>query len=184
MAYSVFQAGRRICAGDLAEAAEAVALSASKNGDALIFEDETGRVVDLDLREGWPSLLARLTSESPSRNARGRPKLGVCSKEVTLLPRHWDWLAAQSGGASATLRRLTEQAMRSPAEQDRAGREAAYRFLSALAGDFGGYEEAVRALFAGDLAAYRREAAHWPEDVREYAARIGRLRDPDEVKSP
>ena len=105
---------------------------------------------------------------------RGRPKLGVVAREITLLPRHWDWLAAQPGGASATLRRLVENAKRDGGAEGRrrAAREAAYRFLSAVAGNLPGYEEALRALFAGDAARFETQMADWPKDVRAYALRL------------
>jgi len=107
---------------------------------------------------------------------RGRPKLGVVAREITLLPRHWDWLAAQPGGASATLRRLVENARRDGGAdgRQRAAREAAYRFLSAVAGNLPGYEEALRALFAGDAAHFETQMADWPKDVRAYALRLAR----------
>jgi hypothetical protein len=91
---------------------------------------------------------------------------------VTLLPRHWDWLAAQPGGASVALRRLVEAARRdgdAAARRRRAG-EAAFAFMTAMAGDRPGYEEAVRALFAGDGARFAAETAAWPADIRDHAA--------------
>ncbi|WP_414684760.1 DUF2239 family protein [Methylosinus sp.] len=107
---------------------------------------------------------------------RGRPKLGVVAREITLLPRHWDWLAAQPGGASAALRRLVETARREGGAdgRQRAAREAAYRFLSAVAGDLPGYEEALRALFSGDAARFEAQMTEWPKDVRAYALRLAR----------
>jgi hypothetical protein len=93
---------------------------------------------------------------------------------VTLLPRHWEWLAAQPGGASVALRKLVEEARRANAGADRVrrAREAAYHFTHALAGDLPGFEEATRALFAGDRARFERHAASWPADVREHAVRL------------
>ena len=105
---------------------------------------------------------------------RGRPKLGVTAREVTLLPRHWDWLAAQPGGTSAALRRLVDQARRETAAQtDRKARQAsAYAFMSAMAGDLAGYEEAIRALFADDREQVCRHSAAWPADVRDHALKL------------
>src|SRR5690606_37999937 len=102
----------------------------------------------------------------------GRPKLGVVAREVTLLPRHWDWLAAQPGGASVALRRLVDEARRAAVDGDRrrAAQEAAYRFMQAMAGNEAGYEEAARALFAGDIARFEEHSLHWPDDVRDHAA--------------
>src|SRR4029079_4156101 len=62
---------------------------------------------------------------------RGRPRLGVVAREGTLLPRHWEWLGTQPGGASVVLRKLVEEARRANGDADRtrAARDAAYRFM-------------------------------------------------------
>lgn len=105
---------------------------------------------------------------------RGRPKLGVVAREVTLLPRHWDWLAAQPGGASQMLRRLVDEARRGDGGQlrKREAQEATYRFMSAMAGDLPGFEEAVRSLFAGDAAGFEAHMTTWPQDVADYARQL------------
>ena len=123
---------------------------------ALIFDQETGRLVDIDPR--FP----------PGEDAvrPGRPKLGVTAREVTLLPRHWDWLATQAGGASVALRKLVEEASRNPKAQQRARRDAAYRFATALVGNAPGYEEAIRALYAGHAEEFAAHIEAWPADVR------------------
>ena len=128
----------------------------------VILDDATGQVTDVDLRD---------TGE-PAR--RGRPRLGVTAREVTLLPRHWDWLADQRGGASAALRRLVEAALRAEADKPdpRRAQEATYRVLHAVAGDLPGYEEALRALFAQDLTAFAERMADWPEGLRTYALKM------------
>ncbi|MBV7409581.1 DUF2239 family protein [Maritimibacter sp. DP1N21-5] len=132
----------------------------------LVFEDMTGRQTDLDVTGAAP--------------ARGRPKLGVTSKEVTLLPRHWDWLTTQRGGASATLRRLIDAAM--VAEAGTPTPDPAYRFLSAIAGDFPGFEEAIRALYANDAARFRDLTAGWHGDVAMHALRLaGMATNPPET---
>lgn len=152
----------------------------------LVFDDATGAVVDLDLRGSTTDVVRRLGYEgaaSPPRRARpeargsrerGRPKLGVVAREVTLLPRHWEWLATQPGGASAALRRLVDQARRQDGgrSEARAAREAAYRFMSAMAGDLPQFEDASRALFAGDRQAFGERTAAWPPDVRDHAERL------------
>lgn len=113
--------------------------------------------------------------EVAEKAGRGRPKLGVTAREVTLLPRHWEWLAAQPGGASVTLRKLVEEARRTTGSQQkvRQAQEAAYRFMSAMAGDFPGFEEASRALFADDRNRFEQHMAEWPVDIRNYAMRLG-----------
>jgi len=132
----------------------------------LVFEDETGRQVDFDLRGPAPV--------PAPRTGPGRPKLGVVSREVTLLPRHWEWLEQQSGGASAALRRLVDQARKheSGEQRMRIAREVAGRFMTAMAGDFPGYEEATRALWAGDRVSFDARIAQWPADLQEYCERL------------
>lgn len=134
----------------------------------LVFDDATGRVIDLGAER-------ETTATAAAPAGRGRPKLGVVAREVTLLPRHWEWLNAQPGGASVALRRLVEEARKASGGRDRqrAAQEGAYRFLTAVAGDFPGYEESLRALFAGNAAEFQRQASAWPEDVRNYAIRLG-----------
>ena len=187
---TAFDGDRRIAAGPLAAVAQALRTAA---GEAvLVFDDATGRVIDLDLRGSAEDVAARLpvlaaafptpspaeTAEAaPGPRGRGRPKLGVVAREVTLLPRHWEWLAAQPGGASVALRKLVEAARRDSAGPDavRAAREAAYRVLSALAGNRPGFEAATRALFAGDGAAFATAVAAWPEDIAAYVTALARF---------
>lgn len=154
-----------------------VALAIKAAGDAdpiLVFDDASGRVVDLDLRGSTADIIGRLGTPAESARGRGRPKLGVVAREVTLLPRHWDWLSQQPGGASQALRRLVDAARKADGGQAaaKADRERAYRFLSALAGDLPGYEEAIRALFAGDGAGFAARMADWPAAVCSYALQL------------
>ena len=143
-------------------------LNGRPQGEALIFDDSTGAQVDLDLRGK--------KAEEPAAEVRGRgrPRLGVVAKEVTLLPRHWDWLNLQPGGASVALRKLVDEARRTSGDRDRVrgAQEAAYRFMSAIAGNLPGFEEATRALFAYDRRRFTELIAAWPEDVRDYAIRL------------
>lgn len=180
--WTAFQGTRRLASGSLLDIALAAKAAEARRGaePVLVFEDATGRQVDLDLRGTAEELRARfaergpeaVTAEEPRK--RGRPKLGVVSKEVTLLPRQWAWLAEQRGGASATLRRLVEQARKAGEHRDRARRaqDAAYRFMSAMAGDLPGYEEAIRALFAGDRARFEAHTEDWPDDVRAHSMHL------------
>jgi hypothetical protein len=162
----------RIAAG--APDAVAATVAASDGAGVLVFDRATGRVVDLDLRGGPEAVAARYRRPDAAPRERGRPKLGVVAREVTLLPRHWDWLGGQPGGASAALRRLVDGAMRERESADRARRaaETGYRFMSALAGDLPGFEEASRALFAGDATAFAARIQAWPADVREELDRM------------
>lgn len=175
---TAFVDARLLAAGPLPEVAAAVkaALDADPAASILTFDDTTARVVDLDLRGTASEIAARFagpaTEESP--RGRGRPRLGVVAREVTLLPRHWDWLATQPGGASQALRRLIDEARRAGEGQARTrlARERAYRFMAAMAGNLLGFEEATRALFAGDGARFEAQMAPWPQDLRDYALKL------------
>lgn len=176
--WTVFEGACRLRTGSPAEAAATAQAALARNAqiDILTFDDATGRVVDLDLRGGPEAVTARYAPQDAPRG-RGRPKLGVTAREVTLLPRHWDWLAAQPGGASVALRKLVEEARRADggAAERRTRQEAAYRFMSTLAGDLPGYEEAIRALFAGDSERLSALTDAWPIDVRDHAQRLAGL---------
>lgn len=127
-----------------------------RSSDLLAFDDETGRQVDLDLRP---------EAQVPRR--RGRPSLGVEAKEITLLPRHWEWLANQRGGASATLRKLVEAAMRA-GRSARDGQDAAYRFLNVMAGNRPHFVDAVREIYAGNPVGYDHFSYDWPPAIRDH----------------
>jgi hypothetical protein len=150
------------------------ALEAGAAGPLLAFDDVTGAVIDFDLSGADADIATRLAEPEPAPRGRGRPKLGVVAREVTLLPRHWEWLAAQPGGASVALRRLVDEARRTDggATQARQAVGAAYRFLHAIAGDFPGFEEASRALFAGDREGFAQRIAEWPPDIVAHAWRL------------
>lgn len=186
--YTSFNGHKRIESGSLQTNALAVkhAMESGEPSPLLIFCDQTGRVVDINTQGSDAEMLARLPSEGASSQentsapfdsgepdeprGRGRPKLGVVAREVTLLPRHWDWLASQPGGASVTLRKLVDEARRVNIDQDRQRKasERAYHFMFAMAGDFTGFEEASRALFANDAAMFRQQIEAWPVDIRDY----------------
>ena len=166
-------AGQRLIARGPAVEVLPLAHAASGAGEAVLaFDAATGRVVDLDLRGGVADALARLIpAPEAEKRGPGRPKLGVTAREVTLLPRHWDWLAGQPGGASVALRKLVEGALRDAEgpDRERKAKDAAYRFMTAMAGDLPGYEEATRRLFAGDGAGFEAAVEEWPEGVRDTA---------------
>ena len=153
MSYSAFAGFDHIASGSLAQ----VYSAATQVPDCLIFDRETGRVVDVDPR--FPP-----KDDGPRP---GRPKLGVTPREVTLLPRHWDWLATQPGGASVALRKLVEEASRDPKSRQRQRRDAVYRLATALVGNAPGYEEAMRALYAGQRDDFAAHIEAWPLDVRQ-----------------
>mgnify|MGYP003941099463 CR=1 FL=1 len=170
-----FSGFRQVAAGDHAQVVSALRkLSTTEETLLRVFNDATGERIDLDLRleadPPPPSAPAQPAEPSQAPTARpvGRPKLGVVAREVTLLPRHWEWLASQPGGASVTLRRLIDESRKASEGRIsvRTSRENAYRFMSEMAGDFAGFEEASRALFAGDKPRFEGLVAPWPEDVR------------------
>jgi hypothetical protein len=175
--FTAFEGSRRLESGLLAEVALAVKRVEGRGSQPIaIFSDATGRAIDLDLRGSDAEIVARLPHEEqpiPPRG-RGRPKLGVVAREVTLLPRHWEWLNAQPGGASVALRKLVEAARRTHGETDRgrAARDAAYHFMAAMAGDLPHFEEASRALFAHDRQKFERLIAAWPPDIQDHLVRL------------
>ena len=167
--YVAFAGSHRVGAGSLAQVAMAAKRAGADRANAvLVFDAATGQVVDLDLRGTFAEIATRHAAGPPQVARRGRPKLGVTSREVTLLPRHWEWLARQPGGASAAIRRLIEAARKAnePADRMLHAREAAYRFMHAMAGDLPGFEEASRSLFRGDHVTLNRQMSPWPPDVR------------------
>src|SRR5919112_4200974 len=176
--FTAFAGTRRIATGDLAAvAAQAKAvLDQNEGASILVLDDETCRVVEVDFRGTADDVAKRLepTSGKPEVRGPGRPKLGVVAREVTLLPRHWEWLNAQPGGASVALRKLVEEARRSNESKDRMrqAQETLYRFMSTLAGDEAGFEEASRALFAGDRTLFMALIRLWPKDLRAHAEKL------------
>jgi len=192
---TAFAGTRLIARGAPLEVALAVksALEGGENEPVLVFDDRDAKPVEFDLRGRPADVAARLAADAawqaraveseqappdePGEEAprgRGRPRLGVVAREVTLLPRHWDWLAAQPGGASVVLRRLVDSARHASDAKDRvrASREAVHRFMTALAGNLPGYEEALRALYAGERARFEAWSVDWPEGVRDYVREL------------
>jgi uncharacterized protein len=181
--FTAFEGRRRLVTGTLAE----VALAVKRAGQAapiIIFNDATGRSLDLDLRGSDDEIIARLPKAAPAPvelespasepRGRGRPKLGVVAREVTLLPRHWEWLNARPGGASVALRKLVDEARRANGDRDRqrAARDAAYHFMSTMAGNLANFEEASRALFADDERRFTGLIADWPPDIRDHIVKL------------
>lgn len=170
-----------IAAGDLSCVALAAqkAMTAGRHDPVLLFDAQTSEPIEVDLRGSRDDVLRRLppaaasgpdTAPQETSRGPGRPKLGVVPREVTLLPRHWDWLGIQPGGASVALRKLVEAAMRSNAGKDRirTAQNAAYKFMSVMAGNRPGFEEAARALFAADAPKFDQLISVWPKDIRDH----------------
>src|SRR6266702_1596134 len=185
-AFIAFEGDLCIASGDLREVARFArqALGRHPHASILIFDRQTGAMVDVDFRGSVDDVLALIPSaEVPladeaaaiaAPRGPGRPKLGVVAREITLLPRHWDWLAQQKGGASVAIRRLVDEARRGGegGNRIRLAQEAAYRFMSSMAGNRPHFEEAIRALFANDAPRFEKLIAEWPPDVRDHAARL------------
>ena len=179
--FTAFEGLRRLASGPLTDIATTIKRAEARAAEPIsIFSDATGRAIDLDLRGSVDDMLKRLakTNEQPAASSeprgRGRPKLGVVAREVTLLPRHWEWLNAQPGGASVALRKLVEAARRNngDADRQRAARDAAYHFMSAMAGNLAHFEEASRALFADDRRRFTGLIAAWPTDIRDHVVKL------------
>ena len=179
--YTVFDGSHLIGTGSLPQATRLAqrALAGDPEGPVLIFDDRSGAVVDLDPRQALepePVVEGDIDPAAPEpgeSRGRGRPRLGVVAREVTLLHRHWDWLAEQPGGASVALRKLVEAALRAAAADQgpdarRRAQERAYRFMTTMAGDLPNYEEATRALFANDAHRLAALIKAWPADIRKH----------------
>ena len=185
-AYIAFEGDRRVASGDLRTVARAAKQTLDRRADAsiLIFNDASSEPIEIDFRGTVDDVLARLPDVAGVPVALnvgprvprgpGRPKLGVVAREITLLPRHWDWLAQQPGGASVAIRRLVEEARRTGDDKYRfrQAQEATYRFMSVMAGNRPHYEDAIRALFAGEPVRFEELIAGWPADVRDHASRL------------
>ncbi len=180
-ACTAFEGSRALASGELAQVAGKVKemIDRGEAFSALIFDDLTSELIEVDFRGTMEDVLLRLkkpavTEEPAHSRGPGRPKLGVVPREVTLLPRHWEWLNTQPGGASVALRKLVEEARRVNSERDllRSSQASLYRFISAMAGDFPGFEEASRALFAGDSERFNQHIASWTVDIQSHIQKL------------
>ena len=185
--FTAFVGQRRWVTGSALELLEGVKarVDAEGEGGLRIFEDATGRELDVDWRGSLDEVMARARTHpslgealgdavTPAKRGPGRPRLGVVGREVSLLPRHWEWLERRPGGVSAALRRVVDEARRATLAEDRArlAREAAGKFMWTMAGDLPGFEEASRALYARDGAALAAQTHAWPADVRDHLWRL------------
>lgn len=180
-----FEGFTRLAAGALEDVVVAAkqAYDRQPSKPLLIFDDFTSHPLEVDLRGTIGEVVARLAaapaavvveplaSEPGVQRGPGRPKLGVVPREITLLPRHWEWLGKQPGGASVALRKLVDEAKRQNESKDRArtAQESAYRFMSTMAGNQPDFEEAMRAFFANNAERFEQLVQAWPPDVREHA---------------
>ncbi|MBN1628429.1 MAG: DUF2239 family protein [Thermoleophilia bacterium] len=194
--YVAFAGQTLVAAGTLEKAAQGAKRAFDEDGNAavMILDAKTSVPAEVDLRGTPDELAARLGSRRDGRSTQsgaarpatpGRPKLGVVAREVTLLPRHWEWLSRQPGGASVTLRKLVEEARRSTTGevQKRLAQESCYRFMTIMAGDEPGYEEALRALYAGDIERFDSFTAEWAPDVRDHARLLATAAGPLDTRT-
>jgi hypothetical protein len=179
---TAFAGTRWIASGPVRDVALQAKSAVDRGESVFIFDDATAQPIEIDFRGSLTDVRTRLapraesSAPAPAPRGPGRPKLGVVAREITLLPRHWEWLNVQPGGASVALRKLVEDARRANGGKDRVrhAREVAYRFMAAMAGNFENFEEATRALFAGDGNRFATLIAPWPKDVREHAERLAK----------
>ncbi|NUN05362.1 MAG: DUF2239 family protein [Bdellovibrio sp.] len=182
--YTAFADNKKIASGHVLDVAAKVKkyLMKESKSQVLIFDDDNSAQIEIDFRGTPESVLRRLetslaASEDPAKKiGPGRPKLGVTAKEITLLPDHWEWLARQPGGASVTLRKLVEDAKKKNLGKDliRQAQEAAYKFMTVMAGDLPLYEEALRALYASDAKKFEKMISAWPKDIQEHTWRLAK----------
>ncbi len=182
--YSAFHGQQCIASGDLASVVQRAkeVVDRVEHAAILIFDNATSRQVEVDLRGTPAEVLQRLPSpvEDGAESTEGeepkagRPKLGVIAREVTLLPRHWEWLATQPASASVTLRKLVEEARRNSVAKDkeRLAHEATDRFMMIMAGNLPGFEEASRALYRKHKEKFEQSIADWPVDIRDHVKQL------------
>ncbi len=182
--YTVFDGSKMLYQGPLTTVVQKIKkrMGQSSNSSFLIFNDETGKTIDFNFHGSEDDVQKRLSvfvgaeGGTEQVSGPGRPKLGVVSREISLLPRHWEWLAAQPSGASATLRQLVESAMKKSASNTtlKQAQERTYRFISVMAGDLEGYEEALRALYKKEKKTFVAQMRNWPDDVKDHAIALSR----------
>ena len=180
---TAFSGQRRIATGSLASVvlkAKAVA-DLKEYPEIFIFDDATGVLIDIDFRGTPEQVVANLarraeagvfTGSAPQKRNPGRPKLGVIAREVTLLPGQWDWLDEQAGGASAALRRLVHEAKKEGKGRARQSQEAVYKFMTVMAGDLPGFEEALRAFYRKEKERFNGLIEPWPRDIRAHVKKL------------
>lgn len=175
--YTAFKGNRLLVRGNLQEVAIKIKkhLGSAINSDILLISDASGKLMDINFQGTQQEVLKRLepyisSEEAGTAGGPGRPKLGVVSREISLLPRHWEWLASQPGGASATIRTLVEEARKKSlgTHNLKSVQERVYKVMALLAGDAQGYEEALRALYKRDKKVFLQNIRDWPQDVKSY----------------
>lgn len=185
LTYAAFKKEKLIAEGDLKKVILKTKreLMRSPESAILIFSNETGKTMDFNFQGSENEVLSRLEvflepkiEIDPKEKKVGRPSLGVISREVSLLPKHWEWLACQSGGASAEIRRLVEKAMKQTqaASTVKMAQEKTFRFLNTIAGNFPNFEEAIRSLYRRDLNAFEQIIKFWPVDIKDHALHLSK----------
>lgn len=179
--YTAFGNEKLIAHGSLDEVVLKIKRWNDKNTTAslLVFNDFTGKTMEFDLRGSEKDVLQKIEMFIPQDVSAvspgpGRPKLGVITREVSLLPQHWEWLASQPEGASAALRKLVEGAKKNLVmkESVKQVQERAYKIMSILAGDLPQYEEALRSLYRKNEENFKQHIAMWSPDIKDYVIKI------------
>lgn len=177
---TVFENDEVLLRGSETEVRQAVrrARAVRPLGKLIAFFDDNGEDFEVEyVPPGTADAIPEpLVEENLVRKA-GRPRLGVVAREVTLLPRHWEWLETQPSGPSAALRRLVESARRDSAPADRTRRsvEATYRFLYTMVGNTAFFPELCRALFRRDWERFDAQLGSWVAwELGEYARMLSR----------
>ena len=182
--YTAFENKKILTEGNLNEVATIVfhRLKENKSANILIFSDQSGRIIDLGFSGTERQMLERLKiychQEIQSYPGAGRPRLGVVTREISLLPKHWEWLLGQDGGASACLRKLIDEKMSEselPKKAIMFAQEKTYKFLHAIAGDLPNFENAIRYLYRKDQSSFLKQISDWPDDVQTYALKLSKI---------
>lgn len=165
--YTAFRGDTRIITDSLFNVA--LALQKQSEMNVLVFNDQTGQQIDLDLSGSEDDLKQRYTEVEYVKKV-GRPKLGVISREITLQQKHWNWLDQQSSSASAVIRKLIDKELNDPSSESNImlAKQAIDHFMLAMLGNMPNYEEATRALYQGNKSHFLALIHNYPKDLKVY----------------
>ena len=177
--YSAIQDQNLIVMGELPVVLKEIKLFLDQGGcePVLIFDHTDGRQWDFNFQGTLEEVLSRAIvpeDDNCNKPGPGRPRLGIVSREVTLLPRHWDWLEQQPGKASGTLRRLVEDAMKHPSDDFiiRQKQEALGRIISSVGGNLIGFEDFLRILHRKEWNKVEEVIKEWPLGIKKIITTI------------
>lgn len=167
--YTAFVGNTRLITDSLLNVALAIKNQQHDSAPILIFEDQTGKQIDVNIT-GSESDIQQRYAELETVKKVGRPKLGVISREITLQQKHWDWLDLQNSSASAVIRKLIDQELNNAQSESNImmTKQTTDRFMSAMLGNMPNYEEATRALYQGNKEGFLELIQDYPNDLKEY----------------